>query len=305
MGSIMLIPFEDEVISVANIQAQPPGQVFNVEAELSLANVNLKLLLRTTVVLQQLLFWMKLLERKCCTSLEKKFMKFAVKNSACVARLVERPLILNLRSHKETLSLQNVEDELSGKIFNIQIKGYSQKLDATQKLTILSYLEKQDVIHKSMASRRSMFRCKSAQLNILVQGKRISKHGNEKSSHEKLKGCYVDALGSCSFAKLEDIFSYNSRAFSPASSTFAVLAAVLTCQTKHSGEHFALWGCSPSLTSIHLLGFYLFMIDQYLRFLQSRSYVHIVTTQDLHVILIKGDPQIPSMKDASVLSNLK
>ncbi|XP_006366899.1 uncharacterized protein [Solanum tuberosum] len=34
----MLIPFEDEVISVANIQAQPPGQVFNVEAELSLAS---------------------------------------------------------------------------------------------------------------------------------------------------------------------------------------------------------------------------------------------------------------------------
>ncbi|WMV14523.1 hypothetical protein MTR67_007908 [Solanum verrucosum] len=38
IGSIMLIPFEDEVISVANIQAQPPGQVFNVEAELFLAS---------------------------------------------------------------------------------------------------------------------------------------------------------------------------------------------------------------------------------------------------------------------------
>ncbi|KAL3356059.1 hypothetical protein AABB24_016960 [Solanum stoloniferum] len=38
IGSIMLIPIEDEVISMANIQAQPPGQVFNVEAELSLAS---------------------------------------------------------------------------------------------------------------------------------------------------------------------------------------------------------------------------------------------------------------------------
>ncbi|WMV10812.1 hypothetical protein MTR67_004197, partial [Solanum verrucosum] len=38
IGSIMLIPFEDEVISVANIQSQPPGQVFNVEVELSLAS---------------------------------------------------------------------------------------------------------------------------------------------------------------------------------------------------------------------------------------------------------------------------
>ncbi|WMV09164.1 hypothetical protein MTR67_002549 [Solanum verrucosum] len=38
VGSIMLISFEDEVIFVANIQAQPPGQVFNVEVELSLAS---------------------------------------------------------------------------------------------------------------------------------------------------------------------------------------------------------------------------------------------------------------------------
>ncbi|KAG5609536.1 hypothetical protein H5410_020817 [Solanum commersonii] len=54
---------------------------------------------------------------------------------------------------KETLSLQNVEDELNGKIFNIQIKRlFTKKLDATQILSILSYLEKQDVIHKSMAS---------------------------------------------------------------------------------------------------------------------------------------------------------
>ncbi|KAG5570207.1 hypothetical protein H5410_059973, partial [Solanum commersonii] len=54
---------------------------------------------------------------------------------------------------KETLSLQNVEDELNGKIFNIQIKRlFTKKLDATQKLSILSYVEKQDVIHKSMTS---------------------------------------------------------------------------------------------------------------------------------------------------------
>jgi len=54
---------------------------------------------------------------------------------------------------KETLSLQNMEDQLNGKIFNIQMKRlFTKKLDASQKLPILSYLEKQDVIHKSMAS---------------------------------------------------------------------------------------------------------------------------------------------------------
>ncbi|KAL3326444.1 hypothetical protein AABB24_011583 [Solanum stoloniferum] len=54
---------------------------------------------------------------------------------------------------KETLSLQNVEDQLNGKIFNIQMKRlFTKKMDATQKLFILSYLEKQDVIHKPMTS---------------------------------------------------------------------------------------------------------------------------------------------------------
>ncbi|KAL3378344.1 hypothetical protein AABB24_004319 [Solanum stoloniferum] len=54
---------------------------------------------------------------------------------------------------KETLSLQNVEDQLNGKIFNIQMKRlFTKRMDATQKLFILSYLEKQDVIHKPMTS---------------------------------------------------------------------------------------------------------------------------------------------------------
>ncbi|KAG5593143.1 hypothetical protein H5410_043657 [Solanum commersonii] len=89
------------------------GQVFNVEAELSLA------------------------------SKDQRFSVLACSN--CKQ--------LFTRYNKETLSLQNVEDELNGKIFNIQIKRlFTKKLDATQKLSILSYLEKQDVIHKSMAS---------------------------------------------------------------------------------------------------------------------------------------------------------
>ncbi|PHT34533.1 hypothetical protein CQW23_26333 [Capsicum baccatum] len=37
LGSILLVPFEDEIIPVANIQRQLPGQVFYVEAEVSLA----------------------------------------------------------------------------------------------------------------------------------------------------------------------------------------------------------------------------------------------------------------------------
>uniref|UniRef100_A0A3Q7GN78 Uncharacterized protein n=1 Tax=Solanum lycopersicum TaxID=4081 RepID=A0A3Q7GN78_SOLLC len=54
---------------------------------------------------------------------------------------------------KGTLSLQNVEDQLNGKIFNNKMKKlFTKKLDATQKLSILAYLEKKDVVHEPMAS---------------------------------------------------------------------------------------------------------------------------------------------------------
>nr|XP_025885526.1 uncharacterized protein LOC112940964 isoform X2 [Solanum lycopersicum] len=47
---------------------------------------------------------------------------------------------------KGTSSLQNVEDQLNGKIFNIHMKRlFTKKLDA--KLSILSYLEKEDIVH--------------------------------------------------------------------------------------------------------------------------------------------------------------
>ncbi|KAH0723893.1 hypothetical protein KY289_006937, partial [Solanum tuberosum] len=144
IGSIMLIPFEDEVISVANIQAQPPGQVFNVEVELSLAkkstaqvvtnphilflDVNLKLLLRTTTIVSN-----EIAEKMLHLTSEEIY-------EICFIK-------------KETLSLQNVEDQLNGKIFNIQMKRlFTKRMDATQKLFILSYLEKQDEIHKPMTS---------------------------------------------------------------------------------------------------------------------------------------------------------
>ncbi|KAH0725558.1 hypothetical protein KY284_001423 [Solanum tuberosum] len=59
---------------------------------------------------------------------------------------------------KETLLLQNVEDQLNGKIFNIQMKRlFTKKLDATQKLFILSYLDKQDLEHFCCGSRNDHF----------------------------------------------------------------------------------------------------------------------------------------------------
>ncbi|WMV15705.1 hypothetical protein MTR67_009090 [Solanum verrucosum] len=156
IGSIMLIPFEDEVISVANIQAQPPGQIFNVEAELSLpskdqlfsvlacSNFTIKDNngFATAIVSDEIAE--KLLH---LTSEEIYEICFVKVHITFFAPTNHKELV------KETLSLQNVENQLNGNLFNIQMKRlFTKKLDATQKLSILSYLEKQDVIHKPMTS---------------------------------------------------------------------------------------------------------------------------------------------------------
>ncbi|KAG5579184.1 hypothetical protein H5410_049811 [Solanum commersonii] len=112
IGSIMLIQFEDE------------GKVFNVEAELSLASND-----QGFSVL-------------ACSHCKQLFTRYNVcqfevtikDNSAFATAIVSDEIaekMLHLTSEKiyeicfvkkETLSLQNVEDELNGKIFNIQIK---------------------------------------------------------------------------------------------------------------------------------------------------------------------------------------
>ncbi|KAL3378342.1 hypothetical protein AABB24_004319 [Solanum stoloniferum] len=178
IGSIMLIPFEDEVISVANIQAQPPGQVFNVEAELSLASKDQRFSVLACSNCKQLFTRYNVRREIYCTSCHQSthlipsdyqnICQFEVTikdNSGFATTIVSDEIakkMLHLTSEeiyeicfikKETLSLQNVEDQLNGKIFNIQMKRlFTKRMDATQKLFILSYLEKQDVIHKPMTS---------------------------------------------------------------------------------------------------------------------------------------------------------
>ncbi|KAG5579235.1 hypothetical protein H5410_049862, partial [Solanum commersonii] len=144
IGSIMLIPFEDEVISVANIQAQPPGQVFNVEAELSLASKDQRFSVLACSNCKQLFTRYNVQGKSNCTSCHQS------------THLIPRE---NVAPHfKETLSLQNVEDQLNGKIFNIQMKRlFTKRMDATQKLFILSYLEKEDLEHFCCGSRNGHF----------------------------------------------------------------------------------------------------------------------------------------------------
>ncbi|KAH0719252.1 hypothetical protein KY285_015283 [Solanum tuberosum] len=178
IGSIMLIPFEDEVISVANIQAQPPGQVFNVEAELSLASKDQRFSVLACSNCKQLFTRYNVRRKIYCTSCHQsthliprcQFEVTTKDNNGFATPIVsdeikEKMLHLTLEEiyeicfiKKETLSLQNVEDQLNGKIFNIQMKRlFTKKMDATQKLFILSYLEKQDLEHFYCGSQNGHF----------------------------------------------------------------------------------------------------------------------------------------------------
>ncbi|KAH0651385.1 hypothetical protein KY285_031510 [Solanum tuberosum] len=178
IGSIMLIPFEDEVISVANIQAQPPGQVFIVEAELSLASKDQRFSVLACSNCKQLFTRYNVRREIYCTSCHQsthlvprcQFEVTIKDNSGFATAIVSDEIaekMLHLTSEeiyeicfikKETLSLQNVEDQLNGKIFNIQMKRlFTKRMDATQKLFILSYLEKQDLEHFCCGSRNGHF----------------------------------------------------------------------------------------------------------------------------------------------------
>ncbi|KAG5602882.1 hypothetical protein H5410_034252 [Solanum commersonii] len=178
IGSIMLIPFEDEVISVANIQAQPPGQVFNVEAELSLASKDQRFSVLACSNCKQLFTRYNVRREIYCTSCHQsthliprcQFELTIKDNNGFATAIVSDEIaekMLHLTSEeiyeicfikKETLSLQNVEDQLNGKIFNIQMKRlFTKRMDATQKLFILSYLEKEDLEHFCCGSRNGHF----------------------------------------------------------------------------------------------------------------------------------------------------
>ncbi|XP_049350315.1 uncharacterized protein LOC125814910 [Solanum verrucosum] len=277
----MLIPFEDEVISVANIQAQPPGQVFNVEAELSLASKDQRFSVLACSNCKQLFTRYNVRREIYCTSCHRsthliprcQFEVTIKDNSGFATAIISDEIaekMLHLTSEeiyeicfvkKETLSLQNVEDELNGKIFNIQIKRlFTKKLDAMQKLSILSYLEKQDVIHKSMAS---------TTINITDAKKRTIEH---LSSGEKEYPM-----------SRHIIFDY-----------FELQLKHFCCDSRNS--HFLHSFAAASVCRV-LQAFDVAMWMPYVPvLLQKLKIFSPIIAGDL----IKDDPENPSMKDASV-----
>uniref|UniRef100_M1C9D2 Replication factor A C-terminal domain-containing protein n=1 Tax=Solanum tuberosum TaxID=4113 RepID=M1C9D2_SOLTU len=155
----MLIPFEDEVISVANIQAQPPGQVFNVEAELSLASKDQ----RFSVL--------------ACSNCKQLFTRYNVRREIYGTSCHQSTHLIPRCQFEVTIKDNNgfataiVSDEISEKMLHL----------TSEEIYEICFVKKQDVIHKPMASTTvNVTDAKKRTIEHLSSGgKRISKHGKQ------------------------------------------------------------------------------------------------------------------------------
>nr|XP_025885525.1 uncharacterized protein LOC112940964 isoform X1 [Solanum lycopersicum] len=141
-------------------------QIFNIEAELCLASKDQLFSLLACSNCKQLFTRYNVRREIYCTSCHRsthlilrcQFEVTVKDNNGFAITIVSNEIaekMLHLTSEeiyetcfdkKGTSSLQNVEDQLNGKIFNIHMKRlFTKKLDA--KLSILSYLEKEDIVH--------------------------------------------------------------------------------------------------------------------------------------------------------------
>ncbi|XP_070030072.1 replication protein A 70 kDa DNA-binding subunit B-like [Nicotiana sylvestris] len=158
-GFVMVVPFEDKIIAIFNIQAQPQGHVFYVEAELSLPNENQRFCVLACSDCKQL-FTRSFSRRTIyCTNCQRSThliprcqFEVTVRDSSGFGTAIisdkpaEKMLCL---SSEEIYDTYHVKKQLSEKIFKIQMKKLFTKYhDTLQKLSILSYMNKDNEIHQ-------------------------------------------------------------------------------------------------------------------------------------------------------------
>lgn len=189
LGSILLVSFEDEIIPVANIQGQLPGQVFYVEAEVSLATKEQRFCVLDCQRCMTLFPRYNVRRKIYCTTCHRSTLltpkchfEVIVKDNSGIAtatisdEVAEKILFLSAEEiyeitfvKKDTSSLLLVQNQVNGKMFKIQMKRlYPKNQDSTPNFSILSCLEKKDAVHKStLATTVDVPELKNAQLNIL------------------------------------------------------------------------------------------------------------------------------------------
>ncbi|KAM3344190.1 hypothetical protein P3S68_026282 [Capsicum galapagoense] len=171
VGSILLVPFEDEIIPVANIKEQLSGQVFYVEAELSFARKDQHLCVFHCPSYKTLFSRYNVRREIYCTTCHRSILlthkchfEVIVKDNSGIAtttisdEFAEQILFLSAEEiyeitfvKKDTSSLLILQNQFNGKLFKIQMKRlYSKNQDSTPKFSILSVLEEKYVVHKSL-----------------------------------------------------------------------------------------------------------------------------------------------------------
>ncbi|KAM3379044.1 hypothetical protein P3S68_011457 [Capsicum galapagoense] len=193
MGFILLVPFKDKIISVANIQTQLSGQVFYVEVELSLASKEQCFCVLHCPGCKALFSRYNVRRKIYCTICHRSILltpkcQFEVivkDNNGIATATISDKVAENMSEEiyeitlvkKDTTSLLAMKNQFNGRMFKIQMKRlYTKNQDTTLKFSILSYLEKQPVIHKSVPP---------TMVDVLEVKKRIIEHlSSETSKHQ-------------------------------------------------------------------------------------------------------------------------
>ncbi|KAH0702438.1 hypothetical protein KY285_016716 [Solanum tuberosum] len=199
MGSLQLIPFEDEIISIADAHQHLPGQIVCIQAEFSLLDENQQFYILACSTCKQIFTRLRSQRRFYCATCRRsanliprcQFDITITNNSGSATTLIAdeaTETMLHLTSEeiydirctkKQMLPLANVTRQLTGKTFTIQVKkSFAKTMDGTPaKLIILSYVEKENIISAPSSP---------APMNTAASSKRkTEKDKEEATSHRR------------------------------------------------------------------------------------------------------------------------
>nr|XP_016449796.1 PREDICTED: uncharacterized protein LOC107774686 isoform X2 [Nicotiana tabacum] len=140
-GYVMVVPFEDEIIAISNIQAQPQ-QLFT--RSFSWRTIYCTNCQRSTHLIPRCQFEVTVRDNSSFATAI-----ISDKHAEKMLSLSSEEIYDIYHVKRQILPLADVQKQLSGKIFKIQMKKLFTKYhDTVQKLSILSYMNKDNEIHQ-------------------------------------------------------------------------------------------------------------------------------------------------------------
>ncbi|XP_019254263.1 PREDICTED: replication protein A 70 kDa DNA-binding subunit B-like isoform X2 [Nicotiana attenuata] len=163
-GSLLFVPFEEEIVPIADIQQQSPGQIFSIQAEVALQNEKQRFFIlacsdckqhftrtvsrrtfyctncrRSTLLVPRCQFEVTVTDQSGSTTAT-----ISDEHAENILLLTSEELYNIYNVKKELPPIVNAQKQLTGKIFNLQMKKlFTKNHDAVPgKLVILSFIPK-------------------------------------------------------------------------------------------------------------------------------------------------------------------